>query len=53
MSPRRARSSPSTRTSEATPFTLLPVIIVALSIACTHAARYVLLGQLDIPLSKI
>jgi hypothetical protein len=32
---------------------MLPFIVITLSIACTHAARYVLLGQLEMLSSKI
>ena len=43
-----------TSTSRPTRFVaMLLFIVIALSIACTHAARYVRVGQLEILSSKI
>lgn len=45
---------PSTTTGDTTRFVAtLPFIVIALSIACTHAARCVHFGQLEIRSSKI
>jgi len=56
MSPRSARRSPSTTTTEsdATRFVAaLLFIVIALPIACTQTDRYVHYGQLGIRGSKI
>lgn len=51
---RRASATTTTSDRDATRFVATVLfIVIALSIACTHAARYVLYGQLEIPWSKI